>query len=162
MSNALGNWGASFRRSTSQTRPTPWMKTALRVPLPLAEHCQADWESCDDHCLAVVGNARRSLSPIFQVTEICWRIAAGLPNSPHSWSTDGVTCHCLGSTGERPVGWQSKHPWLLLTSGVAFCACQKSENIWRIYLRGLLAAEDVQADTASLGEDQFLFAVPWP
>ena len=32
-----------------------------------------------------------------------------------------ITCHCLGSTGERPVGWQSKHPWHERLSGVAFC-----------------------------------------
>ena len=47
-------------------------------------------------------------------------------------------------------------------SGDAFCACQKSEDIWCVCTRGLHAAERVQADTASLGEDQFLFAVPWP
>ena len=26
------------------------------------------------------------------------------------WSAR-ITCHCLGSAGERPVGWQLKHPW---------------------------------------------------
>ena len=75
------------------------------------------------------------------------------------WSAR-ITCHCLGSTGERPVGWQSKHPWHERLSGVAFCDFRKLEKICAFWLKGLYTFEHLYADTASLGEDSFLFAVP--
>ena len=54
---------------------------------------------------------------IFRDLKFWGEFAAGLSNCPHDCGPDGVTYHRLGSTGERPVGWQKWLPWHERLSG---------------------------------------------